>query len=185
MVPGSSKTVTWTIEEGAEVRYVFVNGEPRADLLSAREITLKDIGENQSVVVYLAEPGAVPPTNVDKDGDGDPDINIDKDNDGIPDLDVDTDDDGKPDVNIDTDKDGKPDVNIDDDGDLVPDKNIDTNGDGIPDVNIIDNSPLPNPPGGFGSVRTGDADLSFMVLVMLASAAGLALLLSKRLRMGK
>lgn len=182
VVPGSSKTVKWTLEEGAEVRYVFVNGEPRTDLLNAREITLSDISDHQSVVVYLAKPGEVP-TNVDKDGDGKPDINIDKDNDGKPDLDVDTDDDGKPDVNIDKDGDGKPDVNIDEDGDLVPDKNIDTNGDGIPDVNIIDTNPLPATPTGFA--KTGDVDLSFMVLVMLASAAGLALLLRKRLRMGK
>ena len=76
---------------------MFVNGEPRPDLLNAREIKLSDITENQSVIVYLAEPGAVPPTNVDKDGDNVPDINIDKDNDGIPDIDIDTDDDGKPD----------------------------------------------------------------------------------------
>lgn len=185
VVPGSSKTVTWTLEEGAEVRYVFVNGEPRPDLLNAREIKLSDITENQSVIVYLAEPGAVPPTNVDKDGDNVPDINIDKDNDGIPDIDIDTDDDGKPDVNIDTDGDGEPNVNIDEDGDLVPDKNIDTDGDGIPDYKIIDNTTLPDAPSGIGSVKTGDVDLSFMLLVMLASAAGLALLLSKKLRMGK
>ena len=33
-----------------------------------------------------------------------------------------------------------------------------------------------------GSVQTGDVDLSIMLFVMLASAAGLVVLLSKRLR---
>ena len=179
VVPGTSKTIKWTVEPGAEVRYVFVNGEPRTDLLNAGEVTLGSITENQSVIVYLAKPGEVP-TNVDKDGDGTPDINKDTDNDGVPDLDIDTDDDGIPDVNIDTDGDGKPDVNIDTNGDLIPDKNIDTNGDGIPDKNIISDHVVIATP--TGSVQTGDVDLSIMLFVMLASAAGLVVLLSKRLR---
>lgn len=182
--PGTTKTVTWTVEQGKEVRYVFVNGVNRADLISAGAVTLSDINENQSVIVYLADPGEIP-TNVDKDGDGKPDINKDTDNDGRPDIDIDTDDDGKPDINVDTDGDGKPDVNIDEDGDLVPDKNIDTDGDGIPDMNIIDDTVIPDSPNGnsgIGAVKTGDVDLSIMLFIMLASAAGLALLLRKRLR---
>lgn len=46
---------------------------------------------------------------------------------------IDTDGDGEPDINIDVDGDGKPDLNIDTDGDGVPDKNIDSNGNGIAD----------------------------------------------------
>lgn len=188
VVPGSSETVKWTLEEGAEVRYVFVNGQLRPDLVQAGQVTLSEISQDQSVVVYLAAPGASSPVNVDKDGDGTPDINIDKDNDGLPDVDVDTDDDGEPDVNIDTDGDGEPDVNIDTDGDLVPDANIDTNGDLIPDVNIINRgSHVISDPNivTIGAVQTGDVDLSLMILVMLASAMGLAAVLRKRLGMSK
>lgn len=176
VVPGSSETVKWTLGEGAEVRYVFVNGQLRPDLVQAGQVTLSEISQDQSVVVYLAAPGASSPVNVDKDGDGTPDINIDKDNDGLPDVDVDTDDDGEPDVNIDT------------DGDLVPDANIDTNGDLIPDVNIINRgSHVISDPNivTIGAVQTGDVDLSLMILVMLASAMGLAAVLRKRLGMSK
>ena len=47
------------------------------------------------------------PVDVDKDGDGEPDINIDKDGDDEPDLNIDTDGDGEPDLNIDRDGDGE------------------------------------------------------------------------------
>ena len=77
-----------------------------------------------------------PDVNIDTDGDGEPDVNIDKDGDGEPDINIDTDKDGEPDINIDTDKDGEPDVNIDTDKDGEPDVNIDTDKDGEPDVNI-------------------------------------------------
>ena len=56
--------------------------------------------------------------NIDKDGDGKPDINIDIDGDGIPDMNVDVNDDGQltvpPDEYVDTDGDGVPDAGISD-----------------------------------------------------------------------
>lgn len=141
-----------------------------------------NITDNHVIEVYFTK------DDEKTEDDGTPDINIDKDNDGLPDVDVDTDDDGEPDVNIDTDGDGEPDVNIDTDGDLVPDANIDTNGDLIPDVNIINRgSHVISDPNivTIGAVQTGDVDLSLMILVMLASAMGLAAVLRKRLGMSK
>ncbi len=159
---GSSRTVTWAPSNPEEkVAYVFVDGEPRPDLVDANSVTFNDITSNHHVAVVFD----TNPTNIDKDGDGDPDINKDTDGDGIPDTDVDTDGDGEPDVNKDTDGDGKPDVdivdtdgdgkpdpvdpkdpdspktpttNVDTDGDGKPDVNKDTDGDGKPDVNIVD-----------------------------------------------
>ena len=78
-------------------------------------------------------------TDVDIDGDGNPDINVDTDGDGNPDINIDTDNDGDPDINIDTDGDKNPDINIDVDGDKIPDINIDTDTDKKPDINIDTN----------------------------------------------
>ena len=128
---GSSRTVTWAPSNPEEkVAYVFVDGEPRPDLVDANSVTFNDITRDHHVAVVFD----TNPTNIDKDGDGDPDINKDTDGDGIPDTDVDTDGDGIPDTDVDTDGDGKPDVNKDTDGDGKPDVNIvDTDGDGKPD----------------------------------------------------
>ncbi len=132
---GSDRTVSWTHPDNEEVKYVFVNGENRPDLVKAGKVDLTNITADQKVVVAVAEKGKQP-TNVDKDDDGKPDINIDKDGDGEPDVNVDTDGDGEPDINVDKDGDGEPDINIDTDGDGKPDINIDKDGDGEPDVNV-------------------------------------------------
>ncbi|MGI6094374.1 MAG: InlB B-repeat-containing protein [Lachnospiraceae bacterium] len=160
---GNTKEVKWEVTpvEGHnyEVKYVIVDGVVRTDLLTENAITLSADGNHKVVVVIDdklptdididgdgnpdinidTDKDGKPDVDVDTDGDGDPDINIDTDDDGNPDVNVDTDDDGKPDINIDTDDDGKPDINIDTDDDGKPDINIDTNGDGKPDINIDTN----------------------------------------------
>jgi uncharacterized repeat protein (TIGR02543 family) len=82
-----------------------------------------------------------PNTNVDIDGDGDPDLNVDTDNDGKPDLNiVDKNGDGIPDLNV-FDENGNPltpNVNVDTTNDGKPDTNVDSDNDGIPDINIVD-----------------------------------------------
>ncbi|MEY8437668.1 InlB B-repeat-containing protein [Atopobiaceae bacterium 24-176] len=159
---GDSRTVSWAPGEGETVKYVFVDGKPRPDLLTADHVDLEPNMDHHVTVVF-----ATSPRNIDKDGDGKPDLNVDPDDDGKPDTNVDTDGDGEPDLNVDPDGDGKPDtnivdedgdgkpdpvdienidpdnppkptVNVDPDGDGVPDINVDTDGDGIPDVNIVD-----------------------------------------------
>ncbi len=136
VVDGGNKEITWTSDDSeAEVVYIFINGELQEIVGKGNSLTLKNITEDQTVVIVMSKPNT-PPVNVDKDGDGKPDINIDKDGDGNPDVDVDTDKDGKPDINIDKDKDGEPDINIDTDKDGKPDINIDTDKDGKPDINI-------------------------------------------------
>ncbi|WP_434310074.1 InlB B-repeat-containing protein [Hominifimenecus sp. rT4P-3] len=132
---GADREVAWSIDEGTEVKYVFVNGVLRNDLIEDGKVVLSQISEDQTVVVTIGKPD-VPPVNVDKDGDGEPDINIDTDDDGKPDVDIDTDGDGEPDINVDTDDDGEPDINIDTDDDGKPDVNVDTDDDGKPDINI-------------------------------------------------
>lgn len=132
-------TVTWELTEPdkAKVYQVFVDGEARPDLVDANSITFDD-GEDHHVLVVI-KTGDETPTDIDKDGDGDPDINIDNDGDGEPDTNIDPDNDGTPDVNIDPDGDGDPDINVDTDGDGKPDTNIvDEDGDGKPD-------PIPDP----------------------------------------
>ncbi|MCI8589966.1 MAG: hypothetical protein HFE77_04570, partial [Clostridiales bacterium] len=133
-----TSTVNWGVtpaeNHNYEVKYVIVDGVVRADLLNAASIEFND-GQDHRVVVAIEDENRAP-TNIDKDGDGEPDINIDTDGDGEPDVDIDTDDDGEPDINIDTDDDGEPDINIDTDGDGEPDVNIDTDDDGEPDINI-------------------------------------------------
>lgn len=160
---GGNRKVTWTPGEGETVKYVYVGNESRPDLVDKGEVDLTNIDRDIHVTVVFASN----PTNIDTDGDGDPDINVDPDDDGIPDTNVDTDGDGDPDVNVDPDGDGTPDtnivdedgdgepdpidiekidpdnppkptVNVDPDGDGTPDINVDTDDDGIPDVNIVD-----------------------------------------------
>ena len=150
---GSDRTITWQAANPEEkVAYVFIDGVNHPELCTLDSegkgsYTFEDVKANHHIAVVFA----TNTNNVDKDGDGEPDINIDTDGDGKPDLNVDTDGDGKPDVNIvDEDGDGKPDpvdpkkpapkpvVNIDTDGDGKPDLNIDTDGDGKPDLNIVD-----------------------------------------------
>lgn len=160
---GGNRKVTWTPGEGETVKYVYVGNESRPDLVDKGEVDLTNIDRDIHVTVVFASN----PTNIDTDGDGDPDVNVDPDDDGIPDTNVDTDGDGDPDVNVDPDGDGTPDtnivdedgdgepdpidiekidpdnppkptVNVDPDGDGTPDINVDTDDDGIPDVNIVD-----------------------------------------------
>ena len=127
---GGSRTVTWTPAEGETVKYVYVDGKPRPDLKDKDSVTFDNVDDKHHVTVVFASN----PTNIDTDGDGEPDVNVDTDGDDEPDVNVDTDDDGTPDINVDTDDDGKPDVNKDTDGDGKPDVNIvDTDGDGKPD----------------------------------------------------
>lgn len=127
---GGSRTVTWTPAEGETVKYVYVDGKPRPDLKDKDSITFDNVDDKHHVTVVFASN----PTNIDTDGDGEPDVNVDTDGDDEPDVNVDTDDDGTPDINVDTDDDGEPDVNKDTDGDGKPDVNIvDTDGDGKPD----------------------------------------------------
>lgn len=64
-------------------------------------------------------------------------LNIDKDGDGKPDLNVDTNHDGICDINCDIDNDGLPDLNIDYKKDLNAHFNLDLDGDGKPDTNLI------------------------------------------------
>ena len=144
---GGSRTVTWTPAEGETVKYVYVDGKPRPDLKDKDSVTFDNVDDKHHVtVVFASNPTNIdtdgdgePDVNVDTDGDDEPDVNVDTDDDGTPDINVDTDDDGEPDVNKDTDGDGKPDVNIvDTDGDGKPDLNVDTDGDGKPDLNIVD-----------------------------------------------
>lgn len=132
---GGSRTVTWTPAEGETVKYVYVDGKPRPDLKDKDSVTFDNVDDKHHVTVVFASN----PTNIDTDGDGEPDVNVDTDGDDEPDVNVDTDDDGTPDINVDTDDDGEPDVNKDTDGDGKPDVNIvDTDGDGKPDLNIVD-----------------------------------------------
>ena len=159
--------IIWTITdpETEEVKYVFIDGVNHPELAQAINdstadengvksgdyiFTNPETGKTYTVAVVIAERGKQP-TNVDKDGDGNPDTNIDPDGDGKPDINIDKDGDGEPDINIvppkkdengdpipvDPDKD-KPVVNVDTDGDGEPDVNIDTDGDGKPDINIVD-----------------------------------------------
>lgn len=108
--------VRWGVtDDDHEVKYVIVDGKANPDLAKGNIVEFDD-GEDHDVVVII-ESKKKTPTNVDTDGDGEPDINIDTDDDGEPDVDTDTDGDGEPDVNIDTDGDGEPDDNIDDDRD--------------------------------------------------------------------
>ena len=131
---GGSRTVTWTPAEGETVKYVYVDGKPRPDLKDKDSVTFDNVDDKHHVTVVFASN----PTNIDTDGDGEPDVNVDTDGDDEPDVNVDTDDDGTPDINVDTDDDGEPDVNKDTDGDGKPDVNIDNDDDGIPDTNIVD-----------------------------------------------
>ena len=96
------------------VKYVIVDGVVRTDLLTANSITLTADKDHKVVVVIDDKL----PTNIDKDGDGEPDVNVD------------TDGDGEPDINIDTNGDGKPDINIDKDGDGKVDNETNANGNG-------------------------------------------------------
>lgn len=64
-------------------------------------------------------------------------LNLDKNGDGIPDLNVDLNDDGICDINCDIDDDGLPDINIDYRGDLKAHFNLDLDNDGKPDTNLI------------------------------------------------
>ncbi len=168
-------TVTWSVPEAdnEEVKYVFITKtvdgkevtENYPELVTATNTAIPndqgnktasyaiddpEIGQTYKVVVVIGPKGTTP-TNVDKDGDGNPDTNIDPDGDGKPDINIDKDGDGEPDINIvppkkdengdpipvDPEKD-KPVVNVDTDGDGEPDVNIDTDGDGEPDINIVD-----------------------------------------------
>ena len=159
--------IIWTITdpETEEVKYVFIDGVNHPELAQAINdstadengvksgdyiFTNPETGKTYTVAVVIAEKGKQP-TNVDKDGDGNPDTNIDPDGDGKPDINIDKDGDGEPDINIvppkkdengnpipvDPEKD-KPVVNVDTDGDGEPDVNVDTDGDGEPDINIVD-----------------------------------------------
>ena len=98
------------------VKYVIVDGEVRTDLLADGKVTFNNLDKDHSVVIVVAEENK-PATDVDTDGDGEPDINIDKDGDGEPDVNTDVDGDGEPDVKIDTDGDGEPDTDLDEDRD--------------------------------------------------------------------
>ena len=125
-------TVVWSVTNDASddehnyvVKYVIVDGVVRTDLANADSVDFND-GKDHKVVVVIDEENKIP-TNIDKDGDGDPDINIDKDGDGDPDINIDKDGDGDPDINIDEDDDGEPDKNIDEDGDLVIDTYVHVN----------------------------------------------------------
>ena len=155
--------VSWTVAdpETDEVKYVFVDGKKvdPSDMTATENggsfsfVGKKAVANNdgEHTVVVVIGPKDKTPTNVDKDGDGNPDTNIDPDGDGKPDINIDKDGDGEPDINIvppkkdengnpipvDPEKD-KPVVNIDTDGDGEPDVNIDTDGDGKPDINIVD-----------------------------------------------
>ena len=121
-----SSNVTWNVtDDKHEVKYVIVDGVAKPELLKATNIQFTD-GKDHTVVVYIQDKTKAP-TDVDKDGDGKPDINIDKDGDGDPDVNVDTDGDGDPDVNIDEDKDGEPDKNIDKDHDGKIDTSVKIN----------------------------------------------------------
>lgn len=146
---GDNKLITWSVEEGYEVKYVMLDGKrvPNSENLAR---LLVDGYKDHTVEVIVGKAGSSedggttrppvipdkPNVDIDTDGDGKPDINIDTDGDGKPDINIDTDGDDKPDVNVDTDDDGKPDVNVDTDGDGKPDINKDTDGDGKPDVDI-------------------------------------------------
>ena len=155
--------VSWTVAdpETDEVKYVFVDGkkvDPSDMTTTENGGSFSFVGKNavanndgDHTVVVVIGPKDKTPTNVDKDGDGNPDTNIDPDGDGKPDINIDKDGDGEPDINIvppkkdengnpvpvDPEKD-KPVVNVDTDGDGEPDVNIDTDGDGEPDINIVD-----------------------------------------------
>ena len=155
--------VSWTVAdpETDEVKYVFVDGKKvdPSDMTATENggsfsfVGKKAVANNdgEHTVVVVIGPKDKTPTNVDKDGDGNPDTNIDPDGDGKPDINIDKDGDGEPDINIvppkkdengnpipvDPEKD-KPVVNVDTDGDGEPDVNIDTDGDGKPDINIVD-----------------------------------------------
>ena len=141
LVEGKDYTVEFknNVEVGKADVVIVGKGNYSGKLDTEFQITGLNIdkdGDGKPDVNVDPDDDGKPDINVDTDGDKEPDINIDTDDDGKPDINIDTDDDGKPDINIDTDEDGKPDINIDTDGDGKPDINIDTDDDGKPDINI-------------------------------------------------
>lgn len=100
---GNNATVSWGVsdEEATTVYMVYVDGQPRPDLIAKGEVVIRDAkkGSERTVTVVL-KTGDETPTNIDRNGDGVPDVNIDEDGDGVPDVNIDTDGDGEPDKNI-------------------------------------------------------------------------------------
>ncbi|MDE6413173.1 MAG: MucBP domain-containing protein, partial [Eubacterium sp.] len=122
-------TVKYMTDKGTELGNKTIEGKYGDDYKTSAETfknyVLKSVTNNAAgkmvdtdyddpiTVIYIYKQVL----NIDKDGDGIPDINIDKDDDGIPDINIDKDDDGEPDINIDKDKDGEPNKNNDKDVD--------------------------------------------------------------------
>lgn len=135
---GGSRTIKWGPKGDEKVKYVYIDGVSHPELVALGnegQYTFDDVKADHFITVSFD----TNPTNIDTDGDDEPDVNVDPDHDGEPDTNVDTDGDGVPDVNIDPDGDGDPDINVDTDGDGWPDINIDTDGDGKADKNVDTN----------------------------------------------
>ena len=62
---GTDREVAWTVGDGYEVKYVFIDGILRKDLLDKTSVTLTGKEGEQTVVVILGKPGEVP-VDVDK-----------------------------------------------------------------------------------------------------------------------